>query len=237
MQKNTSFKFHTVDVCDRKERDELHRFLTDCTDSFRYSRDGHVPDEVVDNIIRKKFINPETIESFQEFWTRFALREDWRLVWSILVTNQPDDLFIIDSQTMRVHLSDYPDYSPEWYHNVINYLVHPDARWRGVGRWLVRGMNQNRESFSWKGISYRAEPPSFPAYLRMGGTHLPKYDKFSTHPNSPIPPGFSSNKEFNTRYVPEATRNHPLHQDKLDTLRYKYALIVNDTIFNKNEYE
>jgi len=235
MHGNTNLDFHTIDVWNKKERDELHRFLKECTDSFRYSKNGHVPDEVVDNIIRKKFINPETIESFQEFWTRFGLHEHWKLVWSILVSNHPDDLFIIDSNTMRVHLSDYPDYSPEWYHNVINYLVHPDARWRWVWRWLVKGLHRNRGLFNWKGISYRAEPPSFPAYLRMWWVHLPEYDKFSTHPDSPIAPGFNSNKEFNDRYVPEATKNHPAHKDKINTLRYKYALIINNTIFNENE--
>jgi len=235
MLKSTSYDFDIIDVSKVWERNELHKFLSDCTDSFRYSRNGHVPDEVVDNIIQKKFISHEAIESFQDFGTRFGLREYWKLIGSVLISNNPDDLFIIDSNTMKVNLSDYPDYSPEWYHNVINYLVHPDARWKGVWRSLVKGLHKHRKQFKWKGISYRAEPPSFPAYLRMGWIHLAEYDKFSTHPESPIPPNFNSNKEFNDRYLPEATRNHPDHQDKINTLRYKYALIVNNSIFNEHE--
>jgi len=229
MIKTDTFDFHTIDVSCKQERDELHQFLKDCTDSFRYSRWGHVPDNVVDNIIRKRFISPDVIEGFQDFWTRFALRCEWILLGSVLVANQPDELFIIDADTMRVPLSDYPDYSPEGYHNVINYLVHPDARWKWVGRNLVKGLQANWKQFNGKGISYRSEPPSFPAYLRMGWVHLPEYDKFSTHLGSPVPPGFETNKDFNDRYVPEATKL--LYPEKVKLYRYKYALIVNNTIF------
>jgi len=224
------YDFHVIDVTSKNERDEVHGFLKDCTDSFRHSRWWHVPDHVVENVIRKKFIHPDVIESFQDFGTRFALRCEWILLGSVLVANRPDDLFIIDAETMRVPLSEYPDYSPEWYHNVINYLVHPDARGKGVGRWLVQGLKDNKNLFSGKWISYRAEPPSFPAYIRMWWTHLPEYDKFSNHSGSSIPAGFSSNKEFNDRYVPDATKL--MYPEKIDTFRYKYALIVNNTIFS-----
>lgn len=63
----------------------------------------------------------------------------------------------------------------------------------------------------------------------MGGVHLPEYDKFSTHLNSPVPPSFASNKEFNDLYVPEATKK--MYPEKIDLFRYKYALIINNTIF------
>lgn len=229
MQNNNEFDFHTIDVSCDTERNELHQFLKDCTDSFRHSRWGHVPDDVVDNVIRKKFISPDVIEGFKDFGTRFALRCEGILLGSVLVANELDELFIIDAHTMRVPLSDYPDYSPEGYHNVINYLVHPDARGKWIGRGLVKGLNDNRHLFNGKGISYRSEPPSFPAYLKMWGTHLPEYDKFSHHSGSPIPSGFSSNKEFNERYVPEATKI--MYPEKIDLFRYKYALIVNNTVF------
>lgn len=235
MPQDSNFDFHQIDVSSAQERDELHQFLIDCTDSFRYSRGWHVPDNVVDTIIRKKFISPDVIERFKEFWIRFALRVNGVLLWSVLVANKIDQLFIIDADTMRVPLSEHPDYSPPGYHNVINYLVHPDSRGRWVGRGLVQGLHNNRHLFQGKGISYRSEPPSFPAYLKMWGVHLPEYDKFSSHPDSPIPPGFLSNKDFNDRYVPEATKLHPDHRDKIDTHRYKYALLVNNTVFSDYE--
>ncbi len=229
MPKNNTLDFHIIDVSDQEERNELHQFLKDCTDSFRYSRWGHVPDEVVENVIRKKFISPDVIEGFADFGTRFALRVKGVLLGSVLVANKPDDLFIIDADTMRVPLSEYPDYSPEGYHNVINYLVHPNARGKGVWRSLVQWLHDNRELFDGEGISYRAEPPSFPAYIKMWGIHLPEYDKFSTHSQSPIPPHFKSNKDFNNAYVPEATKK--MYPEKIDSFRYKYALIVNNTVF------
>ena len=229
MLNNNECDFHTIDVSNKTERDELHQFLKDCTDSFRHSRWWHVPDKVVDTVIRKKFISPEVIEWFQDFGTRFALRCQGILLGSVLVANNTDELFIIDADTMRVPLSDYPDYSPEWYHNVINYLVHPDARGKWIWRGLVEWLHNNRERFHWKGISYRSEPPSFPAYLNMWWTHLPEYDKFSSHAGSPVPSGFSSNKEFNERYVPDATKM--MYPEKIDIFRYKYALLVNNTVF------
>lgn len=213
----------------------ISSLLTESTGDFRESRGGHVPDEVVNNVIHKLYTSTESVtETFSKTGFRFALvhRKTDELVSTMLVAKSHDTIFIKDRKSLNSNTSEVCTIAPPNYHCAINFATKKEYRRYGFGKILLHSiLFEFREYFSGRGIWIRVEPPFHDIFRRLGFSHVTKYDQFFEAGVS-LPMGDRSAWEFNKKYLCNCFREK-IQMELMRKYKYKYGTFTID--FSNND--
>lgn len=225
--KKSVFLVNTEDLNMVRQISEL---LTDTTDKFRSSLNGHVPDNIVTEIIHRHYTSVESISSsFSKTGYRFVLLDETTgsLIGTALIAKTPETIFVVDSSNMNVNRKLFPNVCPVGYHHMFNFAIKDEYRKRGLGKFFINSIiDEYRNLFSGKGLWVRSDPPLHDIYQKLGFTHITEYDSFLPE-NSSMPKNFTSLDEFNKRYICKCKR--PKSQiDLSERCRYKYGVFTLD---------
>src|SRR5258708_5189698 len=128
-----------IDIINPANDDIAHQIsnlLTDVSSDLAVSRGGHVPDDVVSNIIHKQYTTMEAVQqTFAETGIRFAaFDEDKRIIATLLVSKNPS--FILAKDSNRLNFTCDGEEFPANLHSTFNLAVRHEHRRRGIARML-----------------------------------------------------------------------------------------------------
>ncbi len=203
---------------------KVSELLMAASSDLAVSRGGHVPDEIVANLIQQKYTTPGSVaKTFANAGYRFVLLDEADdIAATVLVAKSPEILLAKNSEELT-SLSDST--CPPGYHCLFNLAVRKDLRRKGLARELLGSIEGCfRKLLRGTGYWIRAEPPDHDIFIRLGFDHWTAFDGFFDGPVS-IPPGFGSVAEFNACYVCGCPRS-PAQKEHLRTRKYKYGAFV-----------
>jgi GNAT superfamily N-acetyltransferase len=214
-----------VNPADDRIAQQISKILTEVSSDLAFSRGGHVPDEIVANIIHKKYTTMQAVQqTFAHTAVRFSVfDEKGEMIATALVSKSPGMMLARDSENLNF-LCDGTDF-PLGLHSTFNLAVRKQYRRHGVARKIFQAIeNDHRHLFSGSGLISRAEPPEHGFYQRLGFRHQPAYDVFF-EPGVVLPPGFATVREFNEKYDC-ACEKEPARRDRMGSQKLKYAIFV-----------
>ncbi len=214
-----------IDLANDDSVRQVSRLLTDVSSDLAVSRGGHVPDDVVSNIIHTQYTTVEAVQqTFAETGVRFAaFDKDGRMVGTLLVSKQPN--FILARDSNRLNFTCDGEEFPANLHSTFNLAVRPEHRRRGIARLLFETVTKDyRHLFGGHGLLSRAEPTEHECYARLGFQHVPQYDVFF-EPGVELPPGFATVQDFNEYYSCACTKE-PRRSEKIKTHKLKYMIFT-----------
>lgn len=218
-----------IDPTDKFIALQISELLTEATDTFKASKGGHVPDEIVSGIIHKNYTSLFAIQNtFKETGYRFALLDqDDQVIGTALVAKDTETIFIVDGKNVNAQRTNFINLCPPQYHNILNFVIKKDHQQAGYGSELLKRLvAEYRHLFLGKGLWLRSDPPNHTAYEKMGFFHDTKYDQFLPV-DALLPEGYTSVEEFNQRNLCRCSRTK--EQIELSkTCRYKYCVFTYD---------
>src|SRR5215510_15269025 len=112
-----------IDLANDDTVRQVSSLLTDVSSDLAISRGGHVPDDVVSNIIHKQYTTVEAVQqTFAETGVRFAaFDKDGRMVGTLLVSKQPN--FILARDSKRLNFTCDGEEFPANLHSTFNLAV------------------------------------------------------------------------------------------------------------------
>lgn len=201
----------------------ISALLTRSSADLMESRGGHVPDQVVTNIIHRHYTSIESVvETFAAVGHRFVVASpSGELVATVLVSSSPD--IVLGSSASQPVGQSKPDLDPSGYHSIFNMAVaHP---WRRLGiasAMLQHVAKHHRRLFSGNGWWARAEPPDHDLYLSLGFTHSFEHDSYF---NEPVTPSarFDDIAAFNQQYICGCSRPSRGHDGRGKLRHWAFA--------------
>lgn len=224
-------KISILNPDDLKKAKQISKILTEVTSDFCASKGGHVPDDIVRDVIHKKYTSLNSIQkTFRETGYRFMLMDGDIIVGTVLIAKKPHTILVVDSENLNVNRDEFLNVCPPGYHHVFNLAIKKTYQRRGYGTLILKEIFKKfLHLFEGKGIWLRSDPPLHDIYIKMGFSHKTEWDKFLPI-NADIPEGFNSVREFNDKFLCSCQRDKQqelLAQDH----RYKYSVFTYD--FNK----
>lgn len=209
---------------------EISEILNNVTEKFKASKGGHVPDEVVENIIHKYYTSIDSIQNtFSKTGYRFVLvNPDLNeILGTVLISIDTQNIFVVDSCNINVSTKDYKNICPENYHNIFNLAIKSEYQNKGLAAIFINQiLDKWGYLFTGKGFWLRSDPPLHNIYKKLGFVHKTKWDKFLPE-DAILPFGFNSVLDFNNKFLCDCLR--PSQQlDLIKKSRYKYCVFTYD---------
>ena len=141
---------------------------------------GHLPDHLVDDVIRQ-YVSPEKVRTL---WSahgfRFALMNELgEIIGSVLLGSDHRVILYVSRWANNVPTEEYPGLKPEGYHHMMNLSVKHELRRARIGTLMMDAIMQNyRSLFNGRGIWMRADPPWHDKLAGLGFVHDPSMDSF-----------------------------------------------------------
>ena len=204
---------------------KLAQFLTDISSDLAFSCGGHVPDQVVLDIIQKKYTTLDSVLAFSPAAHRFILFDECGEIAATVLAAKSTDVILAKDSGNLVSSSDSS--APSNYHCLFNLAVRRDLRRRGLARQLLdRIEDEYRALLPGSGLWIRGEPPDHDVFIALNFSHQTEYDGFFDDPLV-VTPGFSGIQEFNEKYRCGCARR-PEQLAQFLRRKYKYGVFVRD---------
>lgn len=223
-----NLRIHIVDPSkDEKYIEQISELLTQSTELFKATKGGHVPDELVTDVIHKHYTSIDSINNtLSDTGYRFALLDHDNVVGTILISKDIKNILVVDSLNKNVPVESFPKLFPSGYHNCINLAVDTEKRKNGFAKYLLNGVIKDyKDLFYGKGLSMRADPPTHDALIKIGFSHSMEYDEFLP-PEVQMPQGYSSIKDFNNKFICSCKERPYMHYEIAKKQRYKYGMFI-----------
>lgn len=209
---------------------KINKVLTESSKMFMESEGGHVPDQIVANIVHKKYTSMESItHTFCQSAYRFILMDPCRkdLIGTVLIAKCPDTILVKDSRNINVSASQNVGFSPENYHHAFNFAINMDYRKQSYAKYFISEIKENyRSLFSGKGIWIHAEPPWHAIFKKLGFRHATEFDQFFFE-DVELPAYARTIWDFNKQFVCDCEKNDQ-HLECISKYKYKYQVFMMD---------
>ncbi len=156
----------------------LIRSISDARQSN--SRPGHLPDHLVEDVIRQ-YISPEKVKTFWRYHGhRFAvMNSKGEIVGTMLLGIDKETLIYLNRWKNNVPASEHPGVKPAGYHQMMNLSVRHELRRSKIASVMLDTITRHfRHLFNGKGIWMRADPPWHDKLAGLGFKHDPSMDSF-----------------------------------------------------------
>lgn len=207
---------------------EVSRLLTETAEELKESNGGHVPDEIVRNIVQVRYTTVASItNTFRGTGLRFCLHAtNGELLATVLVAKQVDFLLVADGGI--VNKSFAPDaLVPGGFHHIFNLAVRKSSRRHGLARMLLSLVEEDfRHAFPGRGLMMRVEPPDHSIFSKLGFRHLPAYDVFFESGVS-LPESCRSARDYNAAYMCQCV-DRDVSSDLLPEYKLKYFVFTRE---------
>src|SRR4051812_49014666 len=155
----------------------VSRLLVRSIQDARATRDGHLPDWLVDDI-EQNYISPEKVRTL---WAptghRFAVMKESEIIATIHLARDHDTIFTVNREILNVSARHHVGFKPERHHHVVNISVKHELRRARVATVMLDGIIRHfRDRFEGDGLWVRADPPWHPGLVGIGFVHDPRRD-------------------------------------------------------------
>jgi len=209
---------------------KINQVLTDASTMFKESNGGHVPDDIVTEIVQKKYTSLESItQTFCHTAYRFVVIDKIRneLIGTLLVGRCADLILVKDSEHINVTTSQIQGFSPENYHHAFNFAINRHYRNQNYATYLLFEIQRKyRSLFAGQGLWIHAEPPWHEAFKNLGFHHAIEYDQFFFE-DVELPKCVPSIYEFNKPFICECEKSDD-HLACIEKYKYKYQVFTMD---------
>jgi hypothetical protein len=206
---------------------KISSLLTECSNDFKETKGGHVPDIIVDEIIHRLYTSLESVRNtFVDTGYRFVMTDkNDELYGTILIAKSPNYILVQNSKNINLKLERNSAFAPANHHHAFNLAFKRNFRGQGIAKAFIAQIIDNYNSyFSGEGLWLRAEPPMHNTILKLGFIHKPQYDQFFEEGLN-LPQNVTSVWEFNKKYIcscPTSVQNMDLFRKR----KYKYGLFT-----------
>lgn len=207
---------------------KINQVLTEASAMFKESNGGHVPDDIVTNIVHRQYTSMESItRTFCETAYRFVVIDNARneLIGTLLVGRCADTILVKDSRNINVSTAQYRGFSPENYHHAFNFAINMRYRNQNYATYLLSEIQKKyRSLFSGQGMWIHAEPPWHEVFTRMGFHHAIEYDQFFFE-DVELPRSAPTIRAFNNPFICDCEKSED-HLACLEKYKYKYQVFT-----------
>jgi hypothetical protein len=185
-------------------------------------RPGHLPDHLVDDVIRQ-YVSPEKVKTFwRHHGHRFAaINAAGEIVGTILLGIDKDTILYLNRWNNNVPAASFPRVKPEGYHQMMNLSVKHELRRSKIASVLLDSVTRYfRHLFNGKGIWMRADPPWHDKLAGLGFHHDPSMDSF-------LPEGVEhtlnlTHAQYNAQYRCSCHTDHAENPEALKSREQKW---------------